>query len=159
MFVVCSDLETHACIEICLYVQAEVRSGESTFSRTFTTHVHTLFILEESARNTAYSVFMLCSDLKNQHIIQPNLHVCMLCVQIWRINTQYNVLYVHSPCVPGPPHGMVRVYDTTLPHVRPTPDNHPPLPTWTSEDSADGVAQEYFDSDLHKMQDPSIVYQ
>ena len=77
--------------------------------------------------------------------------------QIWRINTKYNILYVHGPCVPGECHTMVRVYDTCLPTRK--PKHPPPMPTWLPEDSADEVPEEMFDDKLHQFAAPSIQYE
>lgn len=79
-------------------------------------------------------------------------------LKIWRINTQYNVLYVHGPCIPGHNHSVVRIYDTILPHKRPTANNHPPMPTWYKGDSPEAIPLEFLDEKLHNMGSGSITF-
>ncbi|XP_041376031.1 39S ribosomal protein L3, mitochondrial-like [Gigantopelta aegis] len=78
-------------------------------------------------------------------------------LRIWRINTKYNILYVHGPCIPGECHTMVRVYDTCLPRRKPR--DPPPMPTWLPEDSSEELPEEMFHDDLHQFADLSIQYE
>ncbi|PVD20374.1 hypothetical protein C0Q70_18528 [Pomacea canaliculata] len=80
-------------------------------------------------------------------------------IRIWRINTKYNVLYLHGPSVPGSIHTYVRIYDTILPHKRPNPDDHPPMPTWFEEDSEGQCPEEQWDEELFAFTEPSVEYQ
>lgn len=41
-------------------------------------------------------------------------YACARGLKIWRINTKYNVLYVHGPAIPGPVHHYVNVRDSIV---------------------------------------------
>lgn len=82
-------------------------------------------------------------------------------LKIWRINTKYNVLYVHGHGVAGRPHTFVRIRDSYLPRRRLNPEKNadvPPMPTWYPEDAeADPLPEEIFHEDLFQFTNPSIV--
>ncbi|XP_014676424.1 PREDICTED: 39S ribosomal protein L3, mitochondrial-like isoform X2 [Priapulus caudatus] len=82
-------------------------------------------------------------------------------LKIWRINTKYNVLYVHGPCVPGPHHCYVRVMDTILPLRKRKGDGpKPPFPTWFADDYKDQeIPEEIFDESLHRFTASSIEFE
>ena len=82
-------------------------------------------------------------------------------LQIWRINTKYNVLYVHGPCIPGPNHCYVRIMDTTLFYRKHAMEEQPPyMPTFYPEDAGDSaLPEEILDEKLFNLKDPSILYE
>ncbi|ESO12028.1 hypothetical protein HELRODRAFT_121430, partial [Helobdella robusta] len=51
-------------------------------------------------------------------------------LKIWRINTKYNVIYVHGQAIPGPTNCYVRLFDTVVSKKRSLMlQNPPPVPT------------------------------
>jgi len=84
--------------------------------------------------------------------------MCVIVLQIWRINTKYNVLYVHSPATPGPTHSFARIYDTSFSARRQKMVEPPPMPTFYADDATEPLPEEQFDKDLFHFTDPSIVY-
>ena len=88
-------------------------------------------------------------------------------LQVWRINTKYNILYVHGPAVPGPNHCYVRVMDTRLRYRRVAMANRGkvdeaigplPMPTFFPDDVTESMPEELFDKDLFQFAEPSITY-
>jgi large subunit ribosomal protein L3 len=78
-------------------------------------------------------------------------------LKIWRINTKYNILYVHSQNIPGPTHCYVRVFDSTLPHRRKQMAERPPImPTYYADDEPQ--PEELFAEGLFKFTDESIIF-
>jgi len=83
------------------------------------------------------------------------------CRQIWRINTKYNVLYIHGPATPGPNHCFVRIYDTKLVYRRQKlidEESSPPMPTFYADDAKEPLPEELYDKDVFQFTEPSIVY-
>ena len=82
-------------------------------------------------------------------------------LKIWRINTKYNIIYVHGPVIPGPNHCFVRVNDSCLPKnmARFTKESHPPYPTFYPEQIKSELQEEYFDAELHHMTDPTLKFE
>ena len=82
-------------------------------------------------------------------------------LKIWRINTKYNIIYIHGPTIPGPNHCYVRITDSCLPknQSRFTKDSHPPFPTFYPESFKNELKEEYFDKDLHKFADATIKFE
>ncbi|KAK2180362.1 hypothetical protein NP493_446g01040 [Ridgeia piscesae] len=82
-------------------------------------------------------------------------------LKIWRINTKYNVLYVHGPCIPGPNHCYVRIMDTTLFYRKQAMEDQPPyMPTFFPEDTGDSdLPEEIVDEKLFSFKEPSIRYE
>lgn len=75
-------------------------------------------------------------------------------LKIWRINTKYNVIYVHGPAVPGHVHHFVRIMDTMIPKLRhKTP---PPFPTFYPDEEE--LPEDIWDKDLHSFLDPTITF-
>lgn len=80
-------------------------------------------------------------------------------LKIWRINTKYNVLYVHGPCLPGPTHCYVRVMDTSLWYRRTQMKESPPvMPTFYSDDALESIPEEIFDEDMFEFKKPTISF-
>jgi large subunit ribosomal protein L3 len=87
-------------------------------------------------------------------------------LKIWRINTKYNILYIHGPTIPGPTHCYVRVVDSCLPKnlSRFTSESHPPFPTYyvdeNNNEKRKNLIQDYniFDKELHRFSDPTIRF-
>jgi len=80
-------------------------------------------------------------------------------LKIHRINTKYNVLYVHGHGVAGSPNTLVRIKDTYIPKKRlhPSRDENVPMPTWFPEDADTPLPDEFFDDKMFDMSKPSIV--
>jgi len=88
-------------------------------------------------------------------------------LKIWRINTKYNILYVHGQAVPGPTHCYVRIMDTKLVyrraamaqrHVTDTTVAALPMPTFYPDDVKEPLPEDIFDKDLFQFVEPSISY-
>jgi large subunit ribosomal protein L3 len=82
-------------------------------------------------------------------------------LRIWRINNKYNILYINGATIPGPNHCYVRVNDSILPTRRKliTKDNHPPFPTYLSDEAKEQLEEEVFDVKLHKYKDPTLKFE
>lgn len=78
-------------------------------------------------------------------------------LKIWRINTKYNVLFVHGPAVPGHTLSYVNIYDTKIEKKRHTPDNPPPFPTYYP-DPEEPLPEEMCDKELHQFGAPSVTF-
>jgi len=81
-------------------------------------------------------------------------------VQIWRINTKHNVLYLHGQGTPGPIHSFARIYDSVCrKHFEKMESpTGPPMPTFYSDDAKEPLPEEIYDKDLYQFTDQSIVY-
>ncbi|GFS07116.1 50S ribosomal protein L3 [Elysia marginata] len=79
-------------------------------------------------------------------------------LQICRINTRYNLLYVAGVGVPGLPHTFIRVSDTVLPRKQRTEDqmSSVAMPTWFEEDEEDPLPEEMFVDDVFQFTEPSL---
>uniref|UniRef100_A0A1A8EJD9 Large ribosomal subunit protein uL3m n=1 Tax=Nothobranchius korthausae TaxID=1143690 RepID=A0A1A8EJD9_9TELE len=75
-------------------------------------------------------------------------------LKIWRVNTKYNVLYVHGS-VPGHRNCVLKVKDTKLP-TRSSSLLNPPFPTYFTEEEGD-LEDDLYDDDLFVHTDPSIT--
>jgi len=79
-------------------------------------------------------------------------------LQIWRIDTKYNILYVHGQAVPGPTHCYVRIFDTSLFYRREAMLQTPPImPTFFPGDEGENQDEELFDEELFQFNQPSIT--
>ncbi|GFS73047.1 39S ribosomal protein L3, mitochondrial [Nephila pilipes] len=83
----------------------------------------------------------------------------MVGLKIWRINTKYNVLYVHGPAVPGVNENYVIIYDSYANKKRNIEENPPPFPTFYPEDVDEPLLEDIYDEDLHDFSEPSIKIQ
>ncbi|GFU11314.1 39S ribosomal protein L3, mitochondrial [Nephila pilipes] len=83
----------------------------------------------------------------------------MVGLKIWRINTKYNVLYVHGPAVPGVNKNYVTIYDSYAYKKRHIKENPPPFPTFYPEDVDEPLLEDIYDKDLHDFSEPSIKIQ
>jgi len=82
-------------------------------------------------------------------------------LRIWRINTKYNVLYVHGQNVPGPNHCYVRVFDTTVRDRRDemaARQSPPPMPTFYRDDLTAPLPEELFHDELFQFTQDSILF-
>lgn len=77
-------------------------------------------------------------------------------IKIWRINTHYNVLWVHGPAIPGPTGGYVYLYDSILPTRKYTSENHPPFPTYFQDE--EDIEDDLYDEELHAFTEKSISF-
>lgn len=80
-------------------------------------------------------------------------------LRIWRINTKYNLIWVSGPGVPGENGSYVNIMDSRMPkktlsELKVTP----PFPTATLEEHSK-LDVELFDKDVHKPDDPTIVFE
>lgn len=102
-------------------------------------------------------------------------------LKIWRINTKYNVIWVHGPAVPGANNSWCYIYDCKMEnkyvfvgfiiyakHSFPivfhrrchTEANPPPFPTYYKEDKPDEeVPENIYDNDLHAFDAPSLLFE
>lgn len=88
--------------------------------------------------------------------LSPSPYRVYLCLQIWRVNTKYNVLWVHGPAIPGATGSYVIIYDSWLHHHRHTSDNPPHFPTFFQDE--DDIDEELYHEDLHVFSTPSISF-
>ena len=77
-------------------------------------------------------------------------------LNILRINTKYNVMWVHGDCLPGVTNGLVYIYDTVLPLRK--PQTPPPFPTHF-ETEEDLVEEDIWLPTVHNFKDGSIVFE
>lgn len=101
----------------------------------------------------------LCCHLVNVFTTCKFCRMC--CLQIWRINTKYNVLYVHGPGTPGPMHSFARIHDTACQYrIEEMAETEPlpAMPTFYADDAAEPLPEELFEKDLFQFTEPSIVY-
>lgn len=80
-------------------------------------------------------------------------------VKIWRINTKYNLIWVHGPAVPGANNAWVYIYDTNVTAKKSAVDNPPPFPTYYEEDSKEKLPENIYDKDLHAFDDPTLLFE
>lgn len=78
-------------------------------------------------------------------------------LKIWRINTKYNVIYVHGPAVPGVNNNYCTIYDCYAKKKIHTEENPPPFPTFYPEDVTEPLPEDLYAKDLHTFSDPSIT--
>ncbi|XP_051245792.1 39S ribosomal protein L3, mitochondrial [Dicentrarchus labrax] len=83
-----------------------------------------------------------------------NINVTARGLKIWRVNTKYNVLYVHGS-VPGHRNCLLKVKDTSLPNRSSTLIN-PPFPTYFTEEEGD-LQEDLYDDNLFVHSDPSLT--
>uniref|UniRef100_T1IMK2 Large ribosomal subunit protein uL3m n=1 Tax=Strigamia maritima TaxID=126957 RepID=T1IMK2_STRMM len=76
-------------------------------------------------------------------------------LKIWRINTKYNVIYVHGPAVPGHNHAYVYIMDSRLKEKQPV---EPPFPTHYLDDIKEPLQEEYYDDELHPFGAPTVTF-
>ena len=71
--------------------------------------------------------------------------------QIYRINTKYDVLYIHGQ-IPGPIGGIVKIKDALGTHKTP-----PPFPTYLPHHH-EPLPEEMFDDSIYNFSDDSITF-
>ncbi|XP_023683364.1 large ribosomal subunit protein uL3m [Paramormyrops kingsleyae] len=74
-------------------------------------------------------------------------------LKVWRVNTRYNILYVHGS-VPGHRSCLVKVRDTNLP-TRLENNQNPPFPTFFSEEE-EQLPEDLYDDDIFQFDEESI---
>lgn len=74
-------------------------------------------------------------------------------LQIWRINTKYNVMWVSGQNIPGNTNSLVYIFDTKLPCRKST--DAPPFPT---APELDDVPEEIVDETMHDFRNPTISF-
>jgi large subunit ribosomal protein L3 len=80
-------------------------------------------------------------------------------LQILRINTKYNVIYVTGQSVPGETNSVVYLHDTLLPlkwHKEKGPEAFPTYFPHLHEDGA--LPDDIFHGSVHQFSEPSIAY-
>lgn len=77
-------------------------------------------------------------------------------LKIWRVNTEYNVMWVQGMGIAGSTNSYVYVYDSMLPLRRNT--TAPPFPTHFGQGDEEGSADKW-DVEVHNFKDPTIFYQ
>lgn len=83
----------------------------------------------------------------------------MPALKIWRINTKYNVIFVHGRAVPGVINNYCYIYDCYMEKKRHQENNPPPFPTFYSESVQEILPENIWDEDLHKFSSPSITFE
>ncbi|XP_056275712.1 39S ribosomal protein L3, mitochondrial [Pseudoliparis swirei] len=83
-----------------------------------------------------------------------NIFVTAYGLKIWRVNTKYNVLYVHGS-VPGHRNCTLKIKDTSLP-TRSSSLLSPPFPTYFTEEEGD-LDEDLYDDNLFVHTDPSLT--
>lgn len=83
-----------------------------------------------------------------------NNYVTARGLKVWRVNTKYNVLYVHGS-VPGHKNCVLKIRDTVLPN-RVSSLLNPPFPTYFTEEDGD-LEEDLYDDDLFVHTEPSLT--
>ncbi|KAM3595650.1 uncharacterized protein V6R79_000546 [Siganus canaliculatus] len=83
-----------------------------------------------------------------------NIHITAYGLKIWRVNTRYNVLYVHGS-VPGHRNCLLKVRDTVLP-TRSSTLLDPPFPTYFTEEEAE-LDEDLYDDNVFVHTEPSLT--
>ncbi|MEQ2202397.1 hypothetical protein XENOCAPTIV_027904 [Xenoophorus captivus] len=83
-----------------------------------------------------------------------NTYITAHGLKIWRVNTKYNVLYVHGT-VPGHRNCVLKVRDTVLPSRHSTLLS-PPFPTYFTEEEGD-LDEDLYDENLFIHTEPSLT--
>lgn len=76
-------------------------------------------------------------------------------LKVWRINTEFNVMWVSGKNIPGENNNFVQVFDTMLPLKRRI--LQPPFPTNLDEPKEDPA--DTWSDELHNFKDPTIFYE
>lgn len=74
------------------------------------------------------------------------------------MNTKYDVLYVRGRSIPGATNSWCLVMDTKLPLRKPV-KNPPPMPTHYPEDDVTPLPEDIVHQDIHKFDEPTIIFQ
>lgn len=78
-------------------------------------------------------------------------------LRIWRMNTQYNVMWVSGHAIAGPTNGQVYIFDTILRSRR--PGLSPPFPTSFEEESKEELPIDLYDDEVHRFEDSTIFFE
>lgn len=79
-------------------------------------------------------------------------------LMVWRVNTKYNLIFVHGPGVPGPIGTYLNIMDSRIFNKTPSIQNPPPFPTTSVEENSN-LAEEMYHPDIHDPASPSIVFE
>lgn len=77
-------------------------------------------------------------------------------LQILRINTKYNVIYVEGP-VPGVTGSYCSIYDCYVKKKEHKEENPPPFPTFYPQDITEPLPEDIFATELHNFSEPSVT--
>ncbi|XP_011505845.1 PREDICTED: 39S ribosomal protein L3, mitochondrial [Ceratosolen solmsi marchali] len=79
--------------------------------------------------------------------------------RIIRMNTKYNIIWIHGDAVAGATNSFVQIYDTVLPFKTSKALNVTPrFPTYFPNLQKEALPEELFADDLHNFADPTIIY-
>lgn len=76
-------------------------------------------------------------------------------LQILRINTKYNVMWVTGQAIPGETNSIVYIYDSKLPLRKPT--TALPFPTFYGAVEP-STPEDIYEENIHKFSDPPIMF-
>lgn len=85
--------------------------------------------------------------------------IAFLLLQILRVNTKHNVIWVQSPNLPGETNNLLYMYDTVLNHKLLKPEGKPYFPTYLPDIAEDPLEEEYSVDDLHLFDSPSLAFE
>ncbi|XP_015788708.1 39S ribosomal protein L3, mitochondrial [Tetranychus urticae] len=77
-------------------------------------------------------------------------------VEIMRINTKENVIYVRGPAVPGETGNFCYIFDTKIIEKKLTEKNPPPFPTYFPGDNE--LPVDLYHPDVHRFEDETIQF-
>lgn len=75
-------------------------------------------------------------------------------LKIWRINTKYNVIWVHGSAIPGETNGIVYLFDSML--LSRKHQTSPPFPTYF--DNSNTEFNDIWSEKCHNFKDPTIQF-
>ena len=79
-------------------------------------------------------------------------------MQIVRINTRYNIIWVIGQNSPGETNNLVQIFDTMLPLKNcEALEQEPHFPT-NFHNFEDDIPEEYYVDDIHNFNDPTITF-
>lgn len=85
---------------------------------------------------------------------RKKINSTILVLQILRINTKYNVMWVLAQNIPGETNTMCYLYDSLLPHKRTI---SPHFPTYVPNDK-DTLPDDIYADDVHAFKDVTIEF-
>ncbi|XP_074600181.1 mitochondrial ribosomal protein L3 [Brevipalpus obovatus] len=79
-------------------------------------------------------------------------------LEIMRINTKLNIIYVKGGSVPGENGNWVYIFDSKIFEKTPTIQKPPPFPTYFPEEEEE-LPENLYHPDIHQFSDPTIIFQ
>lgn len=79
-------------------------------------------------------------------------------LEILRINTKLNIIWVKGQAVPGDNGDWVYLFDSKIVEKRATIDNHPPFPTYFSKDKED-LPEDIYHTKIQPFDAPTIIFE